>query len=189
MRKARGNAADALDAADVFLYRDYSIAPVLDMRRRFKAVMDVLDCMIRHGGSLSRSVELTAQWDGILTVGPLYPVTSGDLHAVEGLGLGDFHRVVSDVHHRLSDFIHGIVVHRRDEAIKGWRNWLREDPTVHPYKWLRPVLVHPAPFLQCKPHLTPGGSGVLADPARIDEEFRNSWLPYFCRSGQRDTSL
>ena len=50
-------------------------------------------------------------------------------------------------------------------------------------------MVPPAPFLQCKPHLTPGGSGVLADPARIDEEFRNAWLPYFCRSGQRDTSL
>ena len=31
--------------------------------------------------------------------------------------------------------------------------------------------------------------GFLADPARIDEEFRKSWLPYFCRSGQRDTSL
>ena len=40
-----------------------------------------------------------------------------------------------------------------------------------------------------KPHLTPGGSRVLADPARIDEEFRKAWLPYFCRSGQRDTSL
>ena len=45
------------------------------------------------------------------------------------------------------------------------------------------------PFLQCQPHLTPGGSGVLADLARIDEEFRKAWLPYFCRSGQRDTSL
>ena len=37
--------------------------------------------------------------------------------------------------------------------------------------------------------LTPGGSGVLADPARIDEEFRKAWLPYFCRSGQRETRL
>ena len=45
-----------------------------------------------------------------------------------------------------------------------------------------------APFLQCKAHLSSGGSGVLADPARIDEEFRKAWLPYFCRSGQRDTS-
>ena len=30
---------------------------------------------------------------------------------------------------------------------------------------------------------------MLADPARIDEEFRKAWLPYFCRSGQRETSL
>ena len=64
--------------------------------------MDVLDAMIRHGASLSRSVELIAQWNRILAAGPLYPVTFGDLHAVEGLGIGDFHRVVSDVHHRLS---------------------------------------------------------------------------------------
>ena len=70
-----------------------------------------------------------------------------------------------------------------------WRNWIREGSMVHPYRWLRPDLVPPAPFLQCKPHLTPGGSGVLADPARIDEEFRKAWLPYFCRSGQRDTRL
>ena len=47
----------------------------------------------------------------------------------------------------------------------------------------------PAHFLQCEPHLTPGGSGVLSDPARIDGEFRKAWLPYFCRSGQRETNL
>ena len=29
----------------------------------------------------------------------------------------------------------------------------------------------------------------MADPGRIDEEFRKAWLPYFCRSGQRETSL
>ena len=46
VRRARANAADALDAADVFLYRDLSIAPLLDKRRRFKAVMDILDAMI-----------------------------------------------------------------------------------------------------------------------------------------------
>ena len=50
-----------IDAADVFLYRDSSIALLLDMRRRFKAVLDVLGAMIRYGVSLSRSVELTAQ--------------------------------------------------------------------------------------------------------------------------------
>ena len=66
--------------------------------------MNVLDAMIRSGVSLSWSVELTAQWDKILAVGPLYPVTPDDLSAVRGLGIGDFHRVVSDVHHRLSDY-------------------------------------------------------------------------------------
>ena len=189
VRKARGSAADARDAADVCMYRDSSIAPLHDVRRRFKAVMDVLGTMIRCGVSLSGSVELTAQWDKILASGDLYPVTPDDLKMVRGLGIGDFYWVVGDVHRRLSDFIHGVVVHRRDEAIGVWRNWIREDPMVHPRKWLRPDLVLPAPFLQCKPRLTPGGSGVLADPARIDEEFRKAWLPFFCRSGQRDTSL
>ena len=106
-----------------------------------------------------------------------------------GLGIGEFHGAVSGLHRRLGDFIHAIVVHRRDDAIRGWETWVREDPSIHPYKWLRPDLVPPAPFLQRKPHLTPDGSGVVSDPARIDEEFRKAWLPYFCRSGQREASL
>ena len=75
-------------------------------------------------------------------------------------------------------------MHRREDAIRGWRNWLREDPFVHPYKWLRPDLVPPAPFLQCDPLSTPGGSAVLADPGRIDKEFRKAWLPYFVALGK-----
>ena len=100
-----------------------------------------------------------------------------------------FSHGVCCIHRRLCDFIHSVVVHRRDEAIRSWRNWIREDPLVHPYKWLRPDLVPPAPFLQCDPCLSPGGSGVLTDPSRIGEEFRKAWLPYFCRSGQREASL
>ena len=189
VRKVRDTASDVVDGAGVFLYRDSSIAPLLDMRRRLKAVMGVLDAMIRSGVSFARSVELTAQWDKIPAVGPCYFVTHDDLGAVWRLGIGEFHHVVSDLHHRLCDFIHAVVVHLRNDAIRVWRNWIREDPLTHTHKWLRPDLVPPAPFLQCKPHLTPGGSGVLADPARIDEEFRKAWLPYFCRSGQRETSL
>ena len=189
IRKARGYAADAHDAADVFLYRDSSIAPLLDMRRRLKAVMELVDAMIRYGVSLSRSIELSAQWDKILSIGPLFPVTLDDFQVLVGVGLGDFYHGVCGIHRRLCDFIHSIVVHRRDEAIRSWRNWIREDPLVHPYKWLGSDLVPPAPFLQCEPHLSPGGSGVLSDPSRIDEEFRKAWLPYFCRSGQRETSL
>ena len=70
-----------------------------------------------------------------------------------------------------------------------WTVWLREDPLVRPYRWLRPDLVPPSPLLRCDPSLTPGGSGVLSDPVKIDEEFRKAWLPYFCRSGQREASL
>ena len=103
--------------------------------------------------------------------------------------MGWFREVVGDLHGRLSDFIHKIVVHRRDEAIRSWRGWLREDPLVRPYRWLRPDLVPPSPFLRCDPRLIPGGSGVLASSDRIDEEFRKAWLPYFCRSGQREASL
>ena len=189
VRKARGNVADAHDAGDVFMKRDSSVAPLLDMRRRSKAVIDVLAAMIRSGVSLSWSVELTAQWDRILAIGPLYPVTLCDLSVVRGEGVGEFHQAVSDVHRRLSDFIHAIVVHRRDEAVGRWRDWIREDPMVLTFRWLRPDLVLTAPFLQCEPHLTLGGSGVLSDPARIDEEFRKAWLPYFCRSGRREASL
>ena len=140
-----GNAADVHDAADIFLYRDSSIAPLLDMRRRFRAVLNVLDSMLSHGVTLSRSVELTAQWGKILSAGPLYRIALDDLRAVEGFGLGDFRRFVGDLHRRLSDFIHGVVVHRRDEAIRGWRNWLREDPLVHPYKW-QARFDSPSPF-------------------------------------------
>ena len=39
--------------------------------------------------------------------------------AVRGLYIGEFHRIVPDVHHRLSDFIHAVVVHRWDEATRG----------------------------------------------------------------------
>ena len=59
VRKARGNIADAVDAADVFLYRYSSLAPLLDMRRRFKAVIDVLGAMIRSG------VYLSGRWNSL----------------------------------------------------------------------------------------------------------------------------
>ena len=90
------------------------------------------------------------------------------------------------LHRRLCDFIHAVVVHRRDHANRGWRNWIREDPLIHPYKWLRPDLVPPAPFLQCKPHLTPDGFGVNQILLGLMKNPRKAWLPNFCRSGQRE---
>ena len=59
---------------------------------------------------------------------------------------------------------------------------------VHPYKWLSLIWFLPPQFSSVIPSDT-WWFWVLVDPARIDEEFRKAWLPYFCRSGQRDTSL
>ena len=71
-------------------------------------------------------LELTAQWDLILALGPIYPVTLDDLSIGRDLGIGAFFDAAAGVHRRLCDFIHQVVVvHRRDEAVRGWRNWIK----------------------------------------------------------------
>ena len=67
---------------EVSFCRDSSVAPLLDLRRRIKAVMDVLDSIMRCGLSLAQSVKLTVQVDKILRIGPVYPVTLEDLQVV-----------------------------------------------------------------------------------------------------------
>ena len=81
----------------------------------------------------------------ILALGLLHPLTLDDLSFDQGMGIGAFSHAASGIH-RLSNFIHSVVVHRRDKAIRGWRKWVREDPVVHPYRWLRWDLVPLAPF-------------------------------------------
>ena len=122
VREARSNVADVQDAGDVFMYRDSSIAPLLDLRRRITAVMDVLDSMIRSGGSLARSVELTIQWDFNLRTGPVYPVTLDDLNLVRDGGIGEFRCVVGDLHCRLTVFVHEVVGHFFKTRMKQMRH-------------------------------------------------------------------
>ena len=160
------------------------------MRRRFKAVMDVLDAMIRSGVSLSRSLELTAQWDKILAVlvlCTLLPLMTYLLIRVWVSVPFSMLPLVSIVV-LVTSFMLWLFADGMRRSGSGAIGFVKT-PRCIPYRWLRPDLVPPAPFLQCQPHLTPGGSGVLSDPARIDEEFRKAWLPYFGRSGQRDPSL
>ena len=157
VKKARGNAADALDAANVILYRDSSSAPLLETRRRFKAVMDVLGAMIQYGLSCSGRLSSLLNGTGFLLVDPftlLLSVISMLLRvwaSVIFIGLFLVFIIVS-----MTSFMRSLFITRT--RLPGWRNWLREDPVVHPYKWLRPDLVPPARFLQCKPHRTSGGS-------------------------------
>ena len=138
VRKVRCNIVDPVDGRDVHMYRDSSIAPLLGLRRRLMVVGDVLGDMVRSGFSLARSLELTVQWDCILRI------SADDLPRVQGGRLGWFHEVVQVLHCRHSEFIHRVVVMVGDEAIRSCRNWLREDPLVRPYRWLRPDLVPPA---------------------------------------------
>ena len=73
-------------------------------------------------------------------------------------------------------------VSRRDDGIRKWTRWLREDLSSRPYVWLRPDFVLPSPFLVVKDPQTLS-SRILVEPHLIDAEFRKAWMPFFCRSG------
>ena len=112
------------------------------------------DAMIRDGISLARSVELTAQ---ILRAGPVNPITLEDFQLAWSGVLGEFRRVAGDLHGRLSDFIQMVVVHRTDEAIRGWRSGYVRILLFIFSSGSGLTWCHPAPFLQCEPHLMLGG--------------------------------
>ena len=137
---------------------------------RLQSVGFLSDAMIRDGISLSRSVKLTARWDEILRVGPVNPVTKEDFQSAEISSKGSL-------------------------CIGGTKLSEVGNFGCVRIPWFTPTSASgltwfpPAPFLQCTPHLAPGGSGVLADPARIDEEFRKAWPPYFCCSGKKEASF
>ena len=61
----------------MLLLFSFTVALLLDMRRRLKAAMDVLDSMISCGVTLARSVELTSEWDKILSIGAPVPCYFG----------------------------------------------------------------------------------------------------------------
>ena len=100
-----------------------------------------------------------AQWEAIVSAGPCGPLCSANLAISPAVGLpffGDHVRVLHDV---VADFLHKVVVFRKDVAVRNWRSWMLEDNKVHPYRWLNPDLVAPAPLLCCDPCLTVDGSG------------------------------
>ena len=82
----------------------------------------------------------------------------------------------------LNGFLKQVVVSRRDIWIRKWARWLREDLGSRPYAWLRPDFVPPSPFLVVKDPQTQS-SRILVELHLIDAEFREAWMPFFCRSG------
>ena len=171
VRRFRASISDPTSATEVHMFKDSSMVPLLALKRRLDAVHSLLVGIGREGFTLSRGLELHTQWQCVLRHGPSVPLTWDDFDAGVHLGIDVFAQRIAGSLDKLARFIRGVVVHRRDTAIRGWRTWVLEDPLVHPYKWLRPDFVNPSLFLSCDPCLTPGESGVLVDPEKIDENF------------------
>ena len=169
---SQGNASDVHDAAGVFLYWDSYLAPLLDMRRRFKAVMVVLGAMIQYGVSLGRLNPLlngTGFW--LLVLCLLLPLMislrSGVWVSVIFIELLLIFIIVSG--------ISGIGVGRTPWCIPigGFvQNWF---PQLH---FSSVNLILRLAVLEC----------LLVQPGLMRDSERPGF-PIFCRSGQRDTSL
>ena len=177
---------DAVDCANCLSFVNSSLSPVVLFRRRLSSVGDVLKGISKNGFSTARWQALMLRWAAVCRQGPTGPVTSldpwrdwlpPDLHG--------FYAWVFDTLKVLDRFITQVASARRDAAILSWKRWLHEDLSSRPYKWLRPDLVPPAPYLVCDHRQTPGGSGILVQPSLIDAQFRKAWMPFF-RRGERD---
>ena len=156
---------------------------MLLFRRRLQSVADVLKGIRSKGFTQSRWDALLRYWGAVCRHGPCGPVSS--LHPWDNWvppDLHGFYKWVFDSLEVLNGFLRQVVVSRRDVGIRQWTRWLREDLSSRPYVWLRPDFVPPSPFLIVKdPHSQ--SSRILVEPHLIDAEFRNAWMPYFCRSG------
>ena len=140
------------------------------------------------GFTQARWDALIRYWGAVCRHGPCGPISSlqpwenwipPDLHG--------FYRWVFDSLEVSNGFVRQVVISRRDEGIRRWNRWLREDLSSRPYAWLRPDFVPPAPFLVIKDP-TVQSSRILVEPHLIDAEFRKAWMPYFCRSGHPHVS-
>ena len=96
--------------------------------------------------------------------------------------LHGFFKWVFDSLEVLNGFLRQVVVPRRDDGIRKWTRWLREDLSSGPYVWLRPDFL-PPPFLVVKDPQTQS-SQILVEPHLIGAEFRKACgCLFFCRSG------
>ena len=157
--------------------------PLDGQKHRLKSVLELLDCIARDGISFSCILELGAQWGAVVA-----PLCMADLATDPDMGLPVFDACVLSLHSRLSEFLHDVAVYRRDESIRSWRNWILEDPLVHPYRWLQPDLVPASPFLCCDPDITPGGGGgLLSDLILMMNSLGRPGFPF--SAGQTEGSL
>ena len=187
-RLYRVSQGDEVDINCAQFFVNSSLSPVLLFRRRLKSVAGVLKGIRDNGFTQSRWDALVRCWGAVCRHGPCGPISS--LHPWDNWFLRDLHgfyRWVFDSIELLNGFLRQVVITRRDEGIRKWKGWLREDLSSRPYAWLRPDFVPPSPFLVVHDSSTQS-SHVVVEPHLIDAEFRKAWLPYFCRSGHPEVS-
>ena len=97
------------------------VAPLVDLRRRLRAVLEIIAAIGRSGFTVSRGLELTRQWCSIVAGGPQGNISAGDLARISGLGLADMEASVVDLHQSLDSFWQSVVRSRRDRALLGWK--------------------------------------------------------------------
>ena len=187
-RTCQNDEVDEVDKHCAQFFVNSSLSPVLLFRRRLKTVADVLKGIRSKGFTQSRWDALLRYLGAVCRHGPCGPISSlnpwGNLVPPD---LHGFYKCVFDSLEVLNGFLRQVVVSRRDDGIRRWNRWLREDLSSRPYAWLRPDFVPPSPFLVVQdPHFQ--SSQILVEPHLIDAEFRKAWMPYFCRSGHPEVS-
>ena len=103
------------DGQAVHLFEDASVSRVIVLRRRLGCVLSVPDGISKNGLTLSVDLELSVQWDAIVSAGPCGSLCSANLAISPAVGLwfffwGDHVRVLYDV---VVDFLHKVVVYRK----------------------------------------------------------------------------
>ena len=150
-RLYRASHGDAVDVQCAQYFVNSSLSPVLLFLGRLKSVADVLKGIRSKGFTQSRWDALVRYWGAVCRHGPCGPISS--LHPRDDWlppDLHGFYKWVFDSLEVLKDFFRQIVVSRRDDGIRRWKGWLREDLSSRPYAWLRPDFVPPSPFLVVK---------------------------------------
>ena len=150
MRRLRHDLLDPCCASEVYLYRNDSIAPLLSLRSRLRAILCLIELIALSGFTIERALQPDRQWSAVLRDG-LVGVLDWDYLVGGSLsGLDEFcTRVIASIA-ELAEFLQQVVVHRRDHAVRRWRAWVLEDPLVHPYRWLRlmiSLLLHFSPVI------------------------------------------
>ena len=187
-RLYRVSQGDEVDRNCAQFFVNSSLSPVLLFRRRLKSVAGVLKgireqrvhsvSVGRFGSVLGGCMSPWSLWSHFFSSSRENWVLP-DLHG--------FYKCVFDSLEVLNGFLRQVVISRRDEGIRKWKVWLREDLSSRPYAWLRPDFVPPSPFLVIHDSSTQS-SHVVVEPHLVDAEFRKAWLPYFCRSGHPEVS-